>query len=309
MNASFDLVPAVHSAFDAQGAVRLEAVDEQARFLAQQGIRRVFVAGTTGEGLTLREDERRELTTAWVEAGRQHTLSVWIHVGGNSVAAACALAAHAQAQGADGVAAVTPHFVGPGSVEDLVALCAEIAAAAPQLPFYHYDIPALSGVHFDPVRWLGLAQEQIPSLGGIKYTNPDLAALQECLVLAGETHRIYYGQDESLLAGLALGVHGAVGSTYNFAAPLAQQVVRAHADGDVGSARQAQLRIVALVRTLQRFGYLRCNKAVLGMLGVTAFEGGEVRAPLATPSGDELREVRQALEELGFFTWLDEARA
>ena len=306
---AFEIVPAVHTAFDTQGAVAFKVVEQQASFLAQHGMQTVFVAGTTGEGLSLREGERAELTTAWVEAGARHGLRVWAHVGGNDPAAGAALAEQAQAAGAHGVAALPPHFIKPGSVQELVAACAEIAAGAPELPFFYYDIPALSGVHLSTPAWMEQAREQIPNLGGVKYTNPDLAGLQECLRLAGDDCIVYYGNDESLLAGLALGAHGAVGSTYNFAAPLAQAVVRAWDAGALEAAQQWQFRIVQLVRAIQSHNYLAINKSVLGMLGVEGLQAARVRRPLTSASDAAVTELRTNLERLGFFAWLDEATA
>lgn len=304
----FEIVAAVHTAFDVHGAVALDVVEQQARFLATQQMQTVFVAGTTGEGLSLREGERADLAVAWVEAGKRHGLRVWVHVGGNDLAAGAALAEQAQAAGAHGIAALPPHFIKPGSIDELVGACAEIAAGAPELPFFYYDIPALSGVHLSTPVWMEQAMEQIPNLGGVKYTNPDLAGLQECLRLAGEDGIVYYGNDESLLAGLALGAHGAVGSTYNFAAPLAQAVVRAFEAGDLARARHWQFRIVQLVRAIQKHNYLAINKSVLGMLGVEGMQAARVRRPLTSASDAAVAELRAALESLGFFAWLDEAR-
>ena len=50
------------------------------------------------------------------------------------------------------------------------------AAAAPGVPFYFYDIPALTGVQFPMSEFLAHAPKLIPTLAGIKFTNPDLMA-------------------------------------------------------------------------------------------------------------------------------------
>lgn len=300
----FDLVPAVHTAFDAKGQLDLEPVAAQASWLVRNRMRTAFVAGTTGEGLALREEERRALTRAWVAAAEGQDLRIWAHVGGNCVASACALAADAEAAGAHGIAAVMPHFLGPADVEQQLAITAEIAAAAPSLPFFLYDIPALTGIGVSAPAWLAAARERIPNLGGIKYTNPDLAGLQECLRIAGDELVVYYGNDESLIAARALGVRGAVGSTYNFAAPLAWAALRAFDAGKRDEAQRWQLRIVDLVRAIQRYGYLSINKAVMGMLGVPL---GPVRLPLPPADAAQVQSLQDDLTALGFFSWLDEA--
>ena len=76
---------------------------------------------------------------------------------------------------------MSPSYFKPRSVEALAACCAEIAAAAPQVPFYFYDIPHLSGVSLPMPDFLALAGERIPTLAGLKFTNADLVSFQRCL--------------------------------------------------------------------------------------------------------------------------------
>ena len=112
--------------------------------------------------------------------------------------------------------------------------------------------------------------------------------------------------DEALLLGLGLGAHGAVGSTYNFAAPLYLQLISAHAAGDVGRARELQERSVLLVDTLARRGYPAAAKAVMQLLGVDC---GPVRLPLQQLGNGEADEVRADLAEIGFFGWIERRSA
>ncbi len=138
----------------------------------------------------------------------------------------------------------------------------------------------------------------------MKFTNNDLMTLQECLSLEG--FDVVFGYDEMLLAGLALGVRGAVGSTYNFAAPLYRRVLDAFAAGDWAAARAAQRQSVALVRVLQSFGFSRASKAVMRLQGVDC---GPVRLPLRPLTEAELRELYHRLQGFdGFARPLQEPR-
>src|SRR5262249_51432209 len=143
-----------------------------------------------------------------------------------------ALAAQAQSLGAAAIAALAPSYFKPKSLDTLVACCGEIAGAAPSLPFYFYDIPALTGVHFPMPEFLAVAPERVPTLAGIKFTNADLMAYQRCLHVQGGRFDIPWGVDEYLLAALALGAVGGVGSSFNFAAPLYHRMLAAFAQGD-----------------------------------------------------------------------------
>jgi N-acetylneuraminate lyase len=211
------------------------------------------------------------------------------------------MAREAQELGALAISAHAPAYFKPSRVEMLVQCCAQMAGAAPDLPFYFYDIPALTGVTLFMPEFLKQARESIPNLAGIKYTNPDLVALQECLHLAREELDILWGTDECLLAALALGVKGAVGSTYNFAAPLAQAMMRSFREADWSGARDAQLKVVQSIRLLAARGYLAASKALMKMLGVNL---GPVRLPLERLTPPEEAHLRRELESLGFFEWI-----
>src|SRR6185436_15310958 len=137
------LCAATHTPFSAQGALHLDAVNAQAAHLLRQNIRFVFIGGTTGESHSLTVDERRALASRWTDVARGTDLKVIVHVGSNCVADSCALARHAEEVGATAIAALAPSYFKPRDVDALTACCAEISGAAPQTPFYYYDIPSM----------------------------------------------------------------------------------------------------------------------------------------------------------------------
>lgn len=109
-----------------------------------------------------------------------------------------------------------------------------------------------------------------------------------------------FGVDEMLLAAVATGVTAAVGSTYNFAAPLFLKIAGAAQRGDFHEARKWQSKAVALCRTVANFGGIAAAKAVMGMIGVDC---GGPRLPLAPLKDHDVKELRAELEELGYFAW------
>src|SRR4051812_29592971 len=112
------LVAATHTPFvGAGGELDLTAVERQAEHLLQSRVTAAFVAGTTGESLSLTVEERLALARRWAEVARGSALRVVVHVGANCLADARALAAHAQSVGAAAVAAVDPSYFRPASVD------------------------------------------------------------------------------------------------------------------------------------------------------------------------------------------------
>ncbi|MFM7206394.1 MAG: dihydrodipicolinate synthase family protein [Planctomycetaceae bacterium] len=292
-----ELVAATHTPFDAAGGLMLSAVPRQAAHLAAAGIDGVFIGGTTGESLSLTVAERMALADAWVAPAREHRLRLMIHVGASAVADAAALAAQADRLRVDAVSAMAPSFFKPATVADLAASLAEIAAAAAGTPFYYYDISPLTGVTLRSSELLERHGDQIPTLEGVKHSSPDIVDFERCVAAGGGRFRIYWGCDEALMAGLALGATGGIGSTYNFAAPLARGVIEAFEAGDLSRARALQIRTVRLVDVLARHAYLRASKAVMAMQGVDV---GSMRLPLRPlePGGGDA--IRSDLVAAGF---------
>jgi N-acetylneuraminate lyase len=212
------LVPAVLTPFDASGGLRLAAVEAHAALLANDGVAGVFVGGTTGEFSSLTQEERLALTARWASVLKGTNVRLVAHVGSNCLADAKQLAAQAQSLGAAAVAAVAPSYFKPKSLDVLIQWCAELAGAAPETPFYFYDIPVLTGVALPMSDFLEQAPGRVPTLAGVKFTNPDLMTFQQLLRADGGRFDILFGMDEQLLAAVALGARGAVGSGYNFAA-------------------------------------------------------------------------------------------
>jgi len=245
--------------------------------------------------------ERIALSQRWFEVVNGTCLRVVVHVGSNCLADAKTLASQAEQLGAAAISALSPSYFKPRSLDMLIACVGDIASAAPQTPFYFYDIPVLTGVNFSMPEFLEQAGNRIPNLAGIKFTNPDLMAFQLCLRADSGKWDVPFGCDEFLLAALALGAKGAVGSSFNFAAPIYHRMMSAFERGDLATARNEQFRSVRLIQLLASYGYMGAAKAVMGMLGVPV---GPARLPNGTLSMEQISLLKSKLEEMGFFEWV-----
>jgi N-acetylneuraminate lyase len=177
-----------------------------------------------------------------------------------------------------------------------VEFCAHVAVAAPSLPFYFYDIPALTGVHLPMVEFLRRGSARIPNLAGLKFTTSDFMSLQQCLEIEDGRFNILFGVDEMLLASLVLGVPGAVGSTYNYCAPHYRKLIKAFEAGDMETARTLQLRSVKTVEVLCQYGVLPGGKALMSKLGIHC---GPVRSPVRNLSEDQKQRLFAQIDSLG----------
>lgn len=292
------LVAAVFTPMNQNGEINLEAIDKYAQYLIQSGITGVFVNGTTGEGASLTTEERKQILERWITA-IDGKLKVINHVGSFSLPQSAELAAHSQACGADAIASIAPSFFKPATVEDLVQFFKPIAAAAPELPFYYYNMPSMTGVQLSVEQFLLKGRKEIPTLVGVKFTHNDLMEMGNCLALENGAFEILHGYDEVLIAGVSLGAVSAVGSTYNYFAPVYLKVLEAMRQGDLATARSNQLRSIELVKVIIRYGGgVRGGKAIMNLMG---YDCGPCRLPISAFSDKEYETLRSDLEAIGFF--------
>lgn len=293
------LVAAPFTPFRPNGDLALDTIPALATLLGKNQVSAAFVCGTTGEGSSMTTEERRQVAAAWRKASPPG-LKLAVHVGHLSLGDSRALARHAQEIGADAIAAIAPGFFKPATAADLVAWCAEVAAAAPKLPFYYYHMPAMTGVAIPARDFLNQANGQIPNLVGVKFTHEDLVDFADARKTANGRYSMLFGRDEILLSGLRLGALGAVGSTYNYAAPLYHQIMKFFATGDLAAAEKDQARAREFIGIMSRAGGLSAGKAIMKFVGVDC---GPVRLPLTNLSGQQERGLHNELKSVGFFDY------
>ena len=293
------LIAATYTPLQPNGELNLEQVPAVVQRLLAEQVDGFYVCGSTGEGMSLSSGERRAVTEAFVTAAAGR-VPVIVQVGHNSLAEARGLAAHAQQIGADVVSATCPSYFKIGSVELLVECMAELAAAAPDLPFYYYHIPALTSTPLDMVEFLRVGGRRIPNLAGLKYTTSTLHEYLACQEVEDGRFDILWGVDEMLLAALATGARGAVGSTYNVAARLYRRIITAFDAGNLSEARQLQSRSVRMIRTMAQFPFHSAMKEVLRMLGLDV---GPCRLPQPPLAPADVENLRTQLTAIGFFDW------
>jgi N-acetylneuraminate lyase len=293
------LIAAPFTPFHSDGSLALEVIPQLAALLAGNGVSGAFVCGTTGEGYSLTMDERRQVAAAWRQA-TPPGLQLIVHVGHNSAGEGRTLARHAEEIGADAISTIAPSFFKPRGVVELVAWCRDVAAAAPSLPFYYYHIPSMTGVNIPVAEFLSEAEGKIPNLAGIKFTYEDLEDYRAACAFGGGRYTILFGRDEILLRGLQLGAPGAVGSTYNYAAPLFRRVMQAFGAGDLPVAQREQAKAQGFIDVMNAAGGLPAGKAIMKLIGVDC---GPVRLPLRNLTPMQEQQLRADLDATGFFAF------
>ena len=285
------LVAAAFTPMRADGSLDLDRVEAQAEHLVGQSVAGVFVAGTTGEGLSLSVAERQQLAERWCAvAGKR--IPVIVHVGHDNLPDAKDLATHAQKAGAAAIAALPPFFYTPRKVQDVVSCCVEIAAAAPRTPFYYYHIPGNTRVSLNVTELMIAAELRLPTLAGLKFSDSDLIAFSRTVENFGDKYDYFFGCDELLLPALAVGAKAAIGSTYNFAAPMYRQMIDAFHSGDLATARRLNTQARHIAWATHYYGGLPAMKATMRLCGLDC---GPCRLPLRNLTDQEIESLESAL--------------
>jgi N-acetylneuraminate lyase len=292
------LIAAPFTPMDTTGEINAVMIKPYADKLKSDGLRGVFICGTTGEGMFLTSEERKNIAEFWCKE-QTDKFKVIVHVGSTSGAQSKELAAHAQQIGAAGTGAMGPMFLKPAGINKLIDFCAEVASGAPDLPFYYYHIPSVSGINLSMSEFVKAASKEIPNFAGIKFSDNNFMEMQKILNLDDGKWDILFGSDEILMAGLSFGIKGAVGSTYNYAAPLYLKLITEFQNGNIKIARKYQLKSVELVDVLLRYkGAIVAGKAMMKAVGIDC---GPCRLPLSNLSEEQYENLVNDMRDIGFF--------
>ncbi|MCA3950166.1 N-acetylneuraminate lyase [Vibrio vulnificus] len=295
MNKLKGLIAAPHTPFDSNNQVNYAVIDQIAALLIEQGVTGAYVCGTTGEGIHCSVEERKAIAERWVKAA-DGKLDIVLHTGALSIVDTLELTRHAETLDILATSAIGPCFFKPSSVADLVNYCAQIAEAAPSKGFYYYH-SGMSGVNLDLEQFLIQGEQSIPNLSGAKFNNVDLYEYQRALRVANGKFDIPFGVDEFLPAGLAVGAIGAVGSTYNYAAPLYLKIIEAFNQGKHSEVQALMDKVIALIRVLVEYGGVAAGKAAMQLHGIDA---GDPRLPIRALTAQQKADVVAKMRDADF---------
>lgn len=209
------------------------------------GIAAIVVAGTTGEGSTLTDEEHRDAIAFAVKkvAGR---IPVIAGTGSNDCAYAIDLTRFACAAGADAMLVVTPYY-NKATQKGLIKSFTAIADASTK-PIILYNVPSRTGCNLQPKTCAVLAEH--PRIAAIKEASGDLSQIAELARLVEGKMDIYSGNDDQIVPILSLGGKGVISVLSNLLPAETQAICDRFLAGDVAGSRQLQLQYLPLIHAL-----------------------------------------------------------
>ena len=292
------LIAAPFTPMHKDGSLNLSIIPAYYQMLKENGVTGAFICGSTGEGVSMTAKEKMQVAEAWASCTNSNPdFKVMQFLGGTSIADCKELARHAKAIGLYAVSFTAPFYFKPADVEQLAACCKAIADEVPGMPFYYYHIPVLTGVDFPMFDLLKAVDDSVPNFAGIKYTHEDFMDFLSCLNFKNGKYDMLWGRDENMLAALSVGAKGAVGSTFNYAAPLYTQLISAFDLGDLETARNKQQQSIDMIQLLGKYGGIATGKAYMKLIGLNC---GEFRLPVKNMAAEQFTVFKEDVEQINF---------
>lgn len=280
------IIPAFYAAYDEEGNISPERVEELAKHYLESGVKGLYVGGSSGECIYQSVDERKLVLESVMKAvGGKMTIIA--HIAAPSTRDSVELAKHAADLDVDALASIPPiYFKLPES--SIEKYWTDIVDATDK-DFFIYNIPATTGYSLSPELYGRMLEN--PKVVGVKNSSQPIQDV--FLLREAETKDsiIYYGVDEQYLGGKAMGADGGIGGTYGVMPKLFLKLDAAFDNGEVDLAKELQATITDIIfRMLDLDGNLYdIMKQIINMN--SGINIGRVRGPLALSSEEDASEI------------------
>jgi 4-hydroxy-tetrahydrodipicolinate synthase len=284
--ADWGIITAALTPFADDGTVDEEAFVALVGFLLENGSDGVVVAGTTGEGATLSDDEKVRLFDAVLdEVGDEAT--VIAGTGSNDTRHSVRLTRKACDVGVHAVLVVTPYYNKPNEA-GLRAHFGAVSEAAGATPVVLYNIPSRCVINLAPALLAELAAAH-SNIVAVKQANDDeLGPIEGLDILAGN--------DDVFARTLAFGGAGGILVASNVDSPRLRELYDAAAAGEGDRAAELDAALKPLYAMMSVAPPAVSAKTALELLGVIE---ATVRLPMVPASPEERAEIRSTLADQG----------
>lgn len=268
----------------------LSCLRELVEFHIEMGTHALVVAGTTGEGATLSQEEKITVLKTVVEQAKER-LPIIAGTHRNSTKECIALTQLAMEHGAHAALIMTPAYIKP-TQDGLLQHFSAIAKAVP-IPIILYNVPSRTACDILPETVAQLAK--ISNIVGIKEATGQMTRLQQLLRLADASIDIYSGDDLTAAQWMLAGAKGVISVTANAAAKLMAKMCDLALDNDSASCLRIQEQLMPLHELL----FIESNpipiKWAMSRMG---FSNGELRLPLTSLSSKHQVALEKVLHQL-----------
>ena len=287
-----NVITAMITPFHEDGSVNYEGAVKLAQYYCENGSDGILVAGTTGEGATMTEEEKLKLFTD-ISAAVGDKVMVMANVGTNNTAQTIEFMKKAEKTGVDCFLAIVPYYNKPNQ-DGCYAHFAALAKAT-DMPILLYNVPGRTGGKIEAATVVKLAHD-FKNIVGIKEASGDMSYAMKIARCVGPDFALYSGNDDITVPILSIGGSGVISVYANVMPAMCRQIVADWLDGNHARALENHLRYLQLMNDL----FLEVNpipvKAAMNMMGLDV---GPMRLPLCEMGKANAATLRRTLEEAG----------
>jgi len=280
------IIPAFITPFKEDGSLNTEAAKQHAKRLCETGADGLYVGGSSGEMILQSVEERKALLEAVAEAVPEG-FPIIAHIGAANPADAYELAIHADKLGVAAISSVTPFYY-KYSFAEIKAYYEKIARLV-KTPMIIYNIPTLSGSSLS-LRQLSELMS-IDGVAGMKFTCSDYYSFER-LRSAFPDKLLFNGSDEMVLAGLAMGADGGIGTNYNIIVGKFAELYKRFKAHDMEGALEMQREINDVIEVTLGSNLLPAVKFLVGECGCDV---GACRDPFSRLTDAEKADLKAKL--------------
>jgi 4-hydroxy-tetrahydrodipicolinate synthase len=271
------------------GAVDEKALRDVVEHCIGGGVTGLVPCGTTGESVTLSEEEHARVVRIVVEQTKKR-VPVVAGAGTVSTAHTIHLAELCRDAGADGLLLVCPYYNRPTQA-GLEAHFRAVLSKVP-LPTVLYNIPGRTGVDL-AVETLEKLSD-VKAIVGIKEATGNVLRSEQILSKLGDRYTVLSGDDALTLPVLSVGGKGVISVSANLLPKATSDVVKLWDAGKIAEARALHLRLLPVHESM----FVEANpgpvKAAMAARGLIQ---KEIRLPLVWPSDASMAKVEDALRK------------
>ena len=280
---------ALATPFQENGQLNLEAWEALIEDQIQEGVTGLVIGGTTGEGMTITDDEFETLLVRAVEVANGRAVII-AGTGSNNTAVSIEKTKRAAELGAEMAMVVTPYY-NKSTQAGLIAHFTAIADASP-IPLMLYNVPSRTGVALAPETVGELAEH--PRITALKEASGDISVMAQMMAHIPEGFTVYCGNDDQILPYMAWGAQGVVSVLSNVYPGATVALADALLAGDLQTARTWQIRLLPVIDEL----FAEVNPIpVKAALQARGFEVGVPRLPLVPMSATAEAKLLSAMEQ------------
>ena len=277
--------------FTEEKSVNYEVLEKLLEFQIANGTDAIIVCGTTGEPVTMTEEERLSVIYFTIEKVNKR-VPVIAGTGMNSTKAMVDFSRKAEYLGVDGLLVVTPYYnkaTQNGLYEHYKTL-----AEAVKIPIILYNVPSRTGVNLLPKTAIRLGRD-FKNIVAIKEASGNLSQVAELLALAGEDLAVYSGNDDQIVPILSLGGIGVISVLSNIAPKDTHDMVMEYLNGNTKRAAELQLKYIKLIKAL----FCEVNPIpIKKALELKGFSVGKPRLPLTELETEHIEMLNKIINEI-----------